>query len=106
MTSRYGLLGRKLGHSRSPEIHRALAGYDYELFCVEPEDFTARLDPCGANGCFDNPWWSYAWQCGRLLHAEVHTVSQGGIAVRSGTGYYHYPDGIGILPEFRKFIDI
>ena len=64
--------------------------------CVEPEDFTARLDPCSANGCFDNPWWSYAWQCGRLLHAEVHTVSQGGIAVRSGTGYYHYPDGIGM----------
>ena len=27
----YGLLGEKLGHSFSPQIHRALAGYDYRL---------------------------------------------------------------------------
>ena len=29
---RYGLLGRKLGHSYSPQIHRALGGYDFGLF--------------------------------------------------------------------------
>ncbi|MBD5151111.1 MAG: shikimate kinase [Oscillibacter sp.] len=27
----YGLLGEKLGHSFSPQIHKALAGYDYQL---------------------------------------------------------------------------
>ena len=27
----FGLLGEKLGHSFSPQIHRALAGYDYRL---------------------------------------------------------------------------
>ena len=27
----YGLLGEKLGHSFSPQIHKALAGYDYRL---------------------------------------------------------------------------
>jgi len=27
----YGLLGEKLGHSFSPELHKALAGYDYAL---------------------------------------------------------------------------
>ena len=43
MTAQYGLLGRKLGHSRSPEIHKALAGYDYDLFPVEPENLEAFL---------------------------------------------------------------
>ena len=48
MTAAYGLLGRRLGHSWSPQIHKALAGYDYELFCVEPEDLEAFLHdtPC------------------------------------------------------------
>ncbi|MDD6310327.1 MAG: shikimate kinase [Firmicutes bacterium] len=34
----YGLLGRKLGHSFSPQIHKAFGGYDYELFEREPEE--------------------------------------------------------------------
>lgn len=34
----YGLLGEKLGHSFSPQIHRALAGYSYELLPTAPED--------------------------------------------------------------------
>lgn len=33
----YGLLGEKLGHSFSPQIHRALAGYSYELLPTPPE---------------------------------------------------------------------
>ena len=39
---RFGLLGRKLSHSFSPEIHRQLAAYSkpytYEIFEVEPEN--------------------------------------------------------------------
>ena len=27
-----GLIGRKLGHSYSPQIHKALADYDYRLW--------------------------------------------------------------------------
>lgn len=34
----YGLLGRKLGHSFSPQIHKELGGYDYGLFEREPEE--------------------------------------------------------------------
>ena len=34
---RAGLLGRKLGHSFSPQIHRMLATYSYDLFEVEPD---------------------------------------------------------------------
>lgn len=33
-----GLLGRKLGHSYSPQIHAFLGDYSYELFEREPED--------------------------------------------------------------------
>ena len=33
-----GLLGRKLGHSYSPQIHGLLADYSYELFQREPEE--------------------------------------------------------------------
>lgn len=35
---RFGLLGRKLGHSLSPEIHALLADYEYQLYPTEPEN--------------------------------------------------------------------
>ena len=38
-----GLLGRKLGHSYSPQIHAQLAGYSYELFEKEPEELEKFL---------------------------------------------------------------
>ncbi len=34
----YGLLGEKLGHSFSPQIHACLGDYEYKLFEVAPED--------------------------------------------------------------------
>ena len=33
-----GLLGRKLGHSYSPQIHECLGSYSYDLFEKEPEE--------------------------------------------------------------------
>lgn len=33
----YGLLGEKLGHSFSPQLHNALADYDYRLYPTPPE---------------------------------------------------------------------
>ena len=38
-----GLLGRKLGHSYSPQIHSYLGDYSYELFEKEPEESGAFL---------------------------------------------------------------
>lgn len=35
---RYGLLGRKLGHSFSPQIHKELGGYEFGLIEKEPEE--------------------------------------------------------------------
>lgn len=47
-----GLLGRKLGHSYSPQIHARLGDYSYELFEKEPEaleDFLKHGDFSGLN---------------------------------------------------------
>ena len=38
-----GLLGRKLGHSYSPQIHTHLGSYSYELFEREPEEVETFL---------------------------------------------------------------
>lgn len=38
-----GLLGQKLGHSYSPQIHKKLGDYDYRLFEVEPKDLPCFL---------------------------------------------------------------
>lgn len=49
---KFGLLGRKLGHSFSPKIHSLLGDYPYDLFEVEPEDvedFLCRGDFSGLN---------------------------------------------------------
>ena len=39
-----GLLGRKLGHSYSPQIHAMLGEYDYRLYEKEPEQLRSFLE--------------------------------------------------------------
>ena len=46
---KFGLLGRKLGHSYSPMIFDLMGGYQYDLFEREPEDIEDLLK----NGDFD-----------------------------------------------------
>ena len=38
-----GLLGRKLSHSYSPQIHSMLGDYPYELFETEPDHLESFL---------------------------------------------------------------
>ena len=45
-----GLLGRKLGHSFSPQIHARLGDYSFELFEREPEDLEDFLKNGGWDG--------------------------------------------------------
>ena len=46
---RCGLLGRKLGHSYSPQIHHELFSYEYKLYEKEPEELESFLK----SGTFD-----------------------------------------------------
>ena len=49
---KFGLLGRKLGHSWSPQIHALLCGYPYDLYEIEPESlgsFLMSTDLSGMN---------------------------------------------------------
>lgn len=45
-----GLLGRKLGHSYSPQIHGLLGDYSYELYEKEPEQLASFLREGDFNG--------------------------------------------------------
>lgn len=45
-----GLLGEKLGHSYSPEIHRALGDYEYRLFPTEKDNLREFLTGGGFDG--------------------------------------------------------
>ncbi len=50
--SRYGLLGKKLGHSFSKEIHSAIGGYEYELIELsekELDDFLTEKNFSAVN---------------------------------------------------------
>lgn len=49
MSLKCGLLGEKLGHSRSPEIHGRLGGYEYRLYEKTPEEVEDFL----VNGDYD-----------------------------------------------------
>ena len=47
---RYGLLGERLGHSFSPQIHAMLCDYEYTLREVEREALPDFLESCGMDG--------------------------------------------------------
>ena len=47
-----GLLGRKLGHSLSPQIHRFFGDYEYRLYDKEPEEVAEFLDAVFADRDF------------------------------------------------------
>jgi shikimate dehydrogenase len=50
MGNKFGLLGRKLGHSWSPQIHKLLCGYEYSLYEVEPENLGEFLQTTDLDG--------------------------------------------------------
>lgn len=46
----FGLLGRKLGHSLSPQIHSHLCDYEYKLYPTEPENLDAFFSDTSLKG--------------------------------------------------------
>ena len=50
MDKKYGLLGRKLDHSYSPQLHNMLSDYEYKLYEVEPEDLDTFMETTRLSG--------------------------------------------------------
>lgn len=64
--------------------------------------YIARPDPEGHDGCYSNSWYSYSWIAARKLHAELHNISQGGIALLPETGWFAGPDYVGLEQIYDK----
>jgi len=54
------------------------------------------------NGEYDNSYFSYAWMTARNLRAQLHNISQGGIALLDGTGWFREPEQIGMESMYDK----
>ena len=67
----------------------------------EAVDYTGKPDPVHS-GEYSNSWYSYAWITARMLGAELHNVSQGGIALLDGTGWFCQPQAVGMESLWDK----
>ena len=75
----YGLIGRRLGHSYSAPIHRALTNgaYDYRLIEVEPDALADFLRSQEFNSLF----WNHA-QTGNLAGYRIYRRAAGETSAR------------------------
>ena len=69
---------------------------------IEALDYVGKTDPEGHDSRYDNVWNSFVMQTARNLDAQIHNICQGGISLFDGTGYFHYPDTIGLENVYDK----
>lgn len=101
-----GLLGRKLGHSYSPQIHACLGGYSYELFEKEPEeleDFLKNGDFTGINVTIPYkkdviPYLDTLTPTAERLGAVNTIVRRGGKLIGHNTDYFGFTQMLDTLP--------
>lgn len=68
---------------------------------TEAIDFVGKSDPQN-KGEYSNSYYSYAWMTARNLNAEIHNISQGGIALLNGTGWFAAPKYPGMESMWDK----
>lgn len=61
-----------------------------------------KVDPEIYDGKSDNSWYSFPTITSRLLNAQLHNISQGGMALLNGTGYCFHPFFIGLETIYDK----
>ena len=100
---RFGLLGRKLGHSYSPAIFDLMGGYRYDLFEREPEQIEALLHSEDFDGL--NVTIPYKKEVLQYLDEVDELASRLGsvntVVKRSGKLYGHNSDYFG----FRSLLE-
>lgn len=67
----------------------------------EAIEYMGKEDP-EHNGEYSNSWYSYAWMTARKLHAQIHDVAQGGIALLDNTGWFLEPEAVGMESAWNK----
>ncbi|MFA9377951.1 MAG: electron transporter RnfD [Lachnotalea sp.] len=67
----------------------------------EAVEYVGKPDP-SHKGEYSNSWYSYAWLTARKLNAQIHNVSQGGIALLNGTGWFYENNYTGIESTYDK----
>lgn len=70
----------------------------------EAVEYAGKADPVH-NGEYSNSWYSYSWMTARRLHAQLHIVAHGGIALLDGTGWYCPPGYLGMETVWDKLHD-
>ncbi len=93
-----GLLGQKLGHSYSPQIHRLLGNYNYALYEKDPEqleEFLRYGDFTGLNVTMPYkkeviPYLDALSPTAQLLGAVNTIVRQNGKLIGHNTDYYGF----------------
>lgn len=96
---RCGLLGKKLGHSYSPQIHSHLGNYQYELFEIMPEELGSFLKESNFHGLNVTipykkdviPYCDELTECAKKLGA-VNTIirQQNGTLIGHNTDYFGF----------------
>ncbi len=113
---KYGLLGRKLGHSYSPQIHKEFGDYSYSLYEIEPEalqSFLAMESFSGINVTI--PYKKDVMACcARLTEVAqklgaVNTLirNKDGTLTGHNTDYYGFQSMLqhsGLKPEGKKVL--
>lgn len=110
---KYGLLGRKLGHSYSPQIHSHLGSVPYALFEKEPEELEAFL----RSGTFSGlnvtipykkaviPYLDELSDTAKKLGAVNTIVCRDGKLIGHNTDYFGFRSLVeisGLVPQGKK----
>ena len=104
MSGRYGLLGEKLGHSYSPQIHGLLADYEYKLYEVERDkvsDFLKETKLSGMNVTI--PYKKTVMDACVSLSETAHKMGCVNTLVKEADGWHGYnTDYYGFCALVRK----
>lgn len=87
-----------------PKCDRRIEVFGDSVSCGELSealDYVGKEDPVH-DGEYSNSWYSYAWMTARKLGAELHDISQGGIALLDDTGWFIDPHYKGMESCYDK----
>lgn len=94
----FGLLGRKLGHSYSPQIHKFFGSYDYKLYEREPDELKDFFESGDWNGInVTIPYKKDAYRYCSELSPQAEKLGAVNTVIRrkDGTLYGHNTDFFG-----------